>query len=50
VASPFSGGHLNPAVSIAFHFLRKNNKLKSYLFAQLLGALIGASIGIIAYI
>jgi glycerol uptake facilitator-like aquaporin len=45
VASPFSGGHLNPAVSIAFQFLRKDNKLKSYIFAQLLGALIGATIG-----
>lgn len=45
VAAPFTGGHMNPATTIAFHFLKKNTKLPFYFAAQFLGATIGALLG-----
>jgi len=46
VAVPFSGGHLNPAVSIGMNFFHKKKKLVKTLIAQVVGALLGATIGI----
>jgi len=45
VAAPFSGGHLNPSVTIARAILRVNNKKKYYIIAQIFGALLGSGIG-----
>jgi glycerol uptake facilitator-like aquaporin len=43
---PFSGGHLNPAVSIGMNFFHKNKKLIKTLIAQVVGAFLGVTIGI----
>ncbi len=45
VAAPFTGGHMNPATTIAFNFLKKNNHKKFYFIAQFLGATIASFIG-----
>jgi glycerol uptake facilitator-like aquaporin len=45
VAAPFSGGHLNPSVTIARAILRVNNNKKYYIIAQIIGALLGSGIG-----
>ena len=42
----YSGGHLNPAVSIGMNFFHKNKKLTKTLIAQVVGAFLGATIGI----
>jgi len=46
VLGSISGGHLNPAVTIAFLFTGKTNPLLAvlYIFAQLLGAYAGAAL------
>lgn len=44
VAAPFSGGHLNPAVTWALAHL-KPTKTGSYIWPQLLGGVVGAGIG-----
>lgn len=50
IAVPFSGGHLNPAVSISLHFFRKNKKLAKMVGAQLIGAFLGVTVGTSAVI
>lgn len=45
IATPFSGGHLNPAVAAAFHRLRTNAHLWQEMAAQVLGAVLGTGIG-----
>lgn len=44
-AAPFSGGHLNPAVTLAISRLKKNINIKIYVLAQISGALLGSGIG-----
>jgi glycerol uptake facilitator-like aquaporin len=44
-AAPFSGGHLNPSVTLAFSRLRKKVDVKIYMASQVIGALLGAGIG-----
>ena len=46
IAAPFSGGHLNPAVTISLSLVNKNDQKKWYFIGQLIGAVIGASLGI----
>ena len=46
VAAPFSGGHLNPAVTAAFIKMKKGLKVKFYIISQIIGALLGTTIGI----
>lgn len=51
VAIPLSGGHLNPAVSLAFLLEGSINFVEflTYVVAQLLGAIIGASLTYVLY-
>lgn len=51
VAAPHSGAHLNPAVSIAMAVLGKIswNTAAQYIMAQLLGAMIGATLVYMTY-
>jgi len=44
-AAPFSGGHLNPSVTLAFNFLGKKIDVKIYMLSQITGAFLGAAIG-----
>lgn len=46
IAAPFSGGHLNPAVTISLSLVDKNDKKKWYFIGQVIGAIVGASLGI----
>ena len=52
VASSYSGGHLNPAVTIGFAVAGKFSwsLVPSYLFAQLLGAMLGSWLSYLVYI
>jgi glycerol uptake facilitator protein len=52
VAGPYSGGHLNPAVTLAVFLSNNIDALNAiqYVIAQFLGAMIGAMIVWIAYI
>ncbi len=45
VAAPFTGGHMNPSTTIAFHLHKKNKNMFYYIIAQLLGATIAALLG-----
>lgn len=45
VAAPFSSGHLNPMLTLAFSYLRPCLLKKYYIIAQLVGALVGSGIG-----
>ena len=45
-AAPFTGGHLNPSVTVAFIKLRKGLDVKTYVISQIVGALIGTTLGI----
>ncbi|MCM2390357.1 MIP/aquaporin family protein [Streptomyces albipurpureus] len=50
VASPLSGAHLNPAVTLGIAIINGGwDKVPIYLAGQLLGAMIGATLMIIAY-
>jgi len=51
VAGPVSGGHLNPAVSVALACVGKFNvkKLPHYIIGQYLGAFIGAALVFLTY-
>lgn len=44
-AAPFSGGHLNPSVTLAFSRLRRKVDIKIYISSQVLGGVIGAGVG-----
>jgi glycerol uptake facilitator-like aquaporin len=46
VSAPFSGGHLNPAVSLGLHLFRKNKYLGKEILGQFIGAMLGATVGI----
>ncbi len=50
VCGDFSGGHINPAVTLAFrvynHGAKKEHHLASYLMGQLLGSLFASLLGI----
>src|SRR3954470_18698320 len=52
IAGPFSGAHLNPAVTIALAMVGKFSwaKVAGYIVAQLLGAMIGSFLVWIVYI
>lgn len=52
VSSGISGGHINPAVTIAFATFRDFpwRKVPAYIFAQLMGGLCGAAIVYANYI
>ena len=45
VAAPFSGGHLNPSITISMHFFKKINNKRTYIIGQFLGAILGTVIG-----
>jgi len=45
VVSPFTGGHLNPTVTIVLNITKKNNYLLIYLIGQILGGILGALTG-----
>ncbi len=45
VAAPFSGGHLNPSVTLSLHIFKKINNKKTYIISQFLGSIIGTMIG-----
>ncbi len=45
VSAPFTGGHMNPATTITFNFLKKNNHMAFYFIAQFLGGTIAALLG-----
>ncbi|SRR5579871_342278 len=51
VAAPYSGAHLNPAVTLGFAFAGKFewNLVATYIIAQLMGAMLGAFIVWIVY-
>ena len=51
MTSSISGGHLNPAVTIAFAVAKKFawNKVGAYILAQILGAMLGAFVVWIIY-
>lgn len=51
IAGPYSGAHLNPAVTLANYILDRIdfNTASSYMFAQFLGAMIGATLVWIMY-
>lgn len=51
IASPFSGAHLNPAVTIALALVNKFSwtKVGSYLLAQFIGAMIGSALVWLVY-
>lgn len=44
-AAPFTGGHMNPATTVAFHLYKKNKNMIYYFIAQLLGAGIAGVLG-----
>ncbi|KAJ3487478.1 hypothetical protein NLI96_g3508 [Meripilus lineatus] len=46
ISGGISGGHINPAVTLAFAFCRDFpwRKVPSYIFAQLMGGIVGAAI------
>ena len=44
-AAPFTGGHLNPSVTVAFIKLRKGLDVKTYMISQIIGGLIGTTLG-----
>ena len=44
-AAPFTGGHLNPSVTTAFIKMKKDLKVKTYMISQVIGALIGTTLG-----
>jgi len=46
VSVPFTGGHLNPSTTIAFHLHKKNKNIIYYFIAQFIGATIAALLGI----
>jgi len=52
VAGPFSGAHLNPAVTIALAMVGKFSwaKVGSYILAQLIGAMLGSFLVWLVYI
>lgn len=41
----FSGAQMNPSITLAQVYLRNNKFLKSYLFGQTIGAIIGILMG-----
>jgi glycerol uptake facilitator-like aquaporin len=45
VAAPFTGGHMNPGTTVAFHLVKKNSNMIYYFIAQLLGAFIAGIAG-----
>src|SRR3954467_10867394 len=51
IAAPYSGAHLNPAVTLALAIVGKFawNKVAGYLVAQLIGAMIGSFLVWIVY-
>src|SRR6058998_3215864 len=51
IATPYSGAHLNPAVTLALAIVGKFawNKVASFILAQLIGSVIGATIVWIVY-
>ena len=45
VAAPFTGGHMNPSTTIAFHLLKRNKNMVYYFIGQFLGATIAILLG-----
>ena len=45
VSAPFSGAHINPAVTLSLNLIETSNKKIIYIVSQLVGGLAGASIG-----
>jgi glycerol uptake facilitator-like aquaporin len=45
IAAPFTGGHMNPGTTVAFHLLKKNKNMIYYFIAQFLGASIAGFLG-----
>ena len=44
-AAPFSGGHLNPAVTVGLSRINRKITIKWYIISQMIGALLGVGIG-----
>ena len=45
VSAPFTGCHINPAVTFSNHLNKRNNKWWLYILAQFLGALVAGLLG-----
>jgi glycerol uptake facilitator-like aquaporin len=45
ISAPFSGGHINPAVTLCLNVTDKHNKSKIYLIGQICGSLFGGLLG-----
>ncbi len=46
VAAPFTGGHMNPAVTITLNQVVKNKNMPAYFIGQFIGAFAAAILGI----
>jgi glycerol uptake facilitator-like aquaporin len=45
VAAPFTGGHMNPAVTITLNQITKNKNIIPYFLGQFIGAFLAAILG-----
>lgn len=50
VAAPFTGGHMNPAVTITLNQIKKNKNMIAYFVAQFFGSFVASILGYILLI